>query len=47
VATAHLRDGIIAAARTAEANFITKPISEDGMRELLSGATATMRRATA
>jgi CheY-like chemotaxis protein len=43
VATANLQDEIIARARAAEATFIAKPVTEDGMRGFLSGAALRLR----
>jgi len=46
VATANVQDEIIARARAANATFIAKPVTEDGMRGFLSGAALRLRSAS-
>lgn len=46
VATANVQDEIIARARAANATFIAKPVTEDGMRGFVSGAALRLRSAT-
>ncbi len=46
VATANVQDEIIARARAANATFIPKPVTEDGMRGFLSGAALRLKSAT-
>nr|WP_295107592.1 response regulator [uncultured Caulobacter sp.] len=46
VATANVQDEIIERARAANATFIPKPVTEDGMRGFLSGAALRLRSAT-
>jgi CheY-like chemotaxis protein len=43
VATANAQDEILARARAANAVFISKPITEDGLRGFLSGAALRLR----
>lgn len=43
VATANVQDEIIARAREANATFIAKPVTEDGMRGFISGAALRLR----
>lgn len=43
VATANVQDEIIARARAANATFIPKPVTEDGMRGFLSGAALRLK----
>jgi CheY-like chemotaxis protein len=43
VATANIQDEIIARARAANATFIAKPVTEDGMRGFLSGAVLRLK----
>lgn len=43
VATANVQDEIISRARAANATFIPKPVTEDGMRGFLSGAALRLR----
>ncbi|WP_454715651.1 response regulator transcription factor [Caulobacter segnis] len=43
VATANVQDEIIARARAANATFIAKPVTEDGMRGFVSGAALRLR----
>jgi len=43
VATANVQDEIIARARAANASFIAKPVTEDGLRGFLSGAALRLR----
>lgn len=43
VATANVQDEIIARARQANATFIAKPVTEDGMRGFISGAALRLR----
>lgn len=43
LATANIQDEVIARARAANATFIAKPITEDGMRGFLSGAALRLR----
>jgi hypothetical protein len=45
VATANVQDEIVARARAANAAFIPKPVTEDGMRGFLSGAALRLRSA--
>jgi CheY-like chemotaxis protein len=45
VATANVQDEVIAAAKAANATFISKPVTEDGMRGFLSGAALRLRSA--
>ncbi|NQE64281.1 response regulator transcription factor [Caulobacter sp. RHG1] len=45
VATANVQDEIIARARAANAAFIAKPVTEDGMRGFVSGAALRLRSA--
>jgi CheY-like chemotaxis protein len=45
VATANVQDEIIARARAANATFIPKPVTEDGMRGFLSGAALRLKSA--
>ncbi|PIB92320.1 response regulator transcription factor [Caulobacter sp. FWC2] len=45
VATANVQDEIIARARAANATFIAKPVTEDGMRGFLSGAALRLKTA--
>jgi CheY-like chemotaxis protein len=45
VATANVQDEIIARARSANATFIPKPVTEDGMRGFLSGAALRLKSA--
>lgn len=45
VATANVQDEIIARARAANATFIAKPVTEEGMRGFLSGAALRLRSA--
>lgn len=45
VATANVQDEIIARARAANAAFIPKPVTEDGMRGFISGAALRLRSA--
>jgi len=45
VATANVQDEVIAAARATNATFISKPVTEDGMRGFLSGAALRLRSA--
>jgi CheY-like chemotaxis protein len=44
-ATANVQDEIIARARAANAAFIAKPVTEDGMRGFISGAALRLRSA--
>lgn len=46
VATANVQDEIISRARAANATFIAKPVTEEGMRGFLSGAALRLRSAT-
>jgi CheY-like chemotaxis protein len=46
VATANVQDEIIARARAANATFIAKPVTEDGMRGFLSGAALRLKSTT-
>ena len=41
--TANIQDEVIAGARAANATFIAKPITEDGMRGFVSGAALRLR----
>jgi CheY-like chemotaxis protein len=43
VATANVQDEIIARARAANASFIAKPVTEEGLRGFLSGAALRLR----
>ena len=43
VATANVQDEIIGRARAANATFIAKPVTEDGMRGFISGAALRLR----
>jgi CheY-like chemotaxis protein len=43
VATANVQDEIVARARAANATFIPKPVTEDGMRGFISGAALRLR----
>ncbi len=43
LATANVQDEIIARARAANATFVPKPITEDGLRGFLSGAALKLR----
>lgn len=45
IATANVQDEVIAAAKAANASFISKPVTEDGMRGFLSGAALRLRAA--
>lgn len=45
VATANVQDEIIARARAANATFIAKPVTEDGIRGFISGAAIRLRSA--
>jgi CheY-like chemotaxis protein len=45
VATANVQDEIIARARAANATFIPKPVTEEGMRGFLSGAALRLKSA--
>jgi CheY-like chemotaxis protein len=45
VATANVQDEIIARARAANATFIPKPVTEDGLRGFLSGAALRLKSA--
>jgi len=45
IATANVQDEVIAGARAANASFINKPVTEDGMRGFLSGAALRLRSA--
>ena len=45
VATANVQDEVIAGTRAANATFINKPVTEDGMRGFLSGAALRLRSA--
>lgn len=44
VATANVQDEIIARARAANATFIAKPVTEDGLRGFISGAALRLRQ---
>jgi len=46
VATANVQDEIIARARAANATFIAKPVTEEGMRGFLSGAALRLKSAS-
>lgn len=46
VATANVQDEIIERARAAEATFIPKPVTEDGLRGFISGAALRLRSAS-
>ncbi|MBR0641428.1 response regulator transcription factor [Plastoroseomonas hellenica] len=43
VATANVQDEIIARARAANASFVPKPVTEDGLRGFVSGAALRLR----
>ena len=45
VATANVQDEVVARARATNATFISKPITEDGLRGFLSGAALRLRTA--
>ncbi len=45
VATANVQDEIIARARAANAAFIAKPVTEEGVRGFISGAALRLRSA--
>jgi CheY-like chemotaxis protein len=45
IATANVQDEVIAGARAANATFINKPVTEEGMRGFLSGAALRLRSA--
>lgn len=45
VATANVQDEVVARARAVNATFISKPITEDGLRGFLSGAALRLRAA--
>jgi CheY-like chemotaxis protein len=45
IATANVQDEVVARARAANASFISKPITEDGLRGFLSGAALRLRSA--
>ena len=47
VITANVQDEIIAQARAVKAAFITKPLTENGLRGFLSGAALLLRSASA
>ncbi|KQW66959.1 response regulator receiver protein [Phenylobacterium sp. Root77] len=44
LATANVQDEIIARAREANATFVPKPITEQGLRDFMSGAALKLRR---
>ncbi len=46
LATANVQDEIIARARAADATFVAKPITEEGLRGFVSGAALRLRSAT-
>lgn len=43
IITANIQDEVIAEARTVNAAFISKPLTEDGLRGFLSGAALRLR----
>ena len=43
IATANVQDEVVARAHAANATFISKPVTEDGMRGFLSGAALRLR----
>lgn len=43
VATANVQDEVVARARTANAAFVSKPITEEGLRPFLTGAALKLR----
>lgn len=43
VATANVQDEIIARTRAANASFVPKPVTEDGLRGFISGAALRLR----
>ena len=43
VVTANVQEEVIARARAAQASFIPKPVTEDGLRGFLSGAALRLR----
>ena len=45
IATANVQDEVIARARAANVAFISKPVTEDGLRGFVSGAALRLRRA--
>ena len=45
VVTANVQDEVIARARAAQAAFIAKPVTEEGLRGFLSGAALRLRAA--
>ncbi|WP_342449575.1 response regulator transcription factor [Falsiroseomonas frigidaquae] len=45
VATANVQDEIVARARAANASFIAKPVTEEGIRGFISGAALRLRPA--
>jgi AmiR/NasT family two-component response regulator len=46
VITANIQDEIIAQARAVNAAFISKPLTEEGLRGFLSGAALRLRAAS-
>lgn len=47
IVTANVQDEIIARARALDAAFVSKPVTEDGLRGFLSGAALRLRAAEA
>jgi CheY-like chemotaxis protein len=45
IATANVQDEVVARAHAANATFISKPVTEDGMRGFVSGAALRLRMA--
>jgi CheY-like chemotaxis protein len=45
LATANVQDEVIARAKAANATFVAKPVTEEGLRGFLSGAALTLRAA--
>ena len=43
IATANVQDEVIARARSAQASFIPKPVTEEGLRGFVSGAALKLR----
>ncbi|MGO4677393.1 response regulator transcription factor [Bosea sp. 2YAB26] len=44
IITANIQDEVIARARAVNATFVTKPLTEDGMRGFLSGAALRLKQ---
>ncbi|MEE3622438.1 response regulator [Nitrospirillum sp. BR 11752] len=43
LATANVQDEVVARARAANATFVSKPITEDGIRDFVAGAALKLR----